>query len=138
MPFREHVVRASSSELRKEKNFMHNFEKLEVWQLSIKFSSEIYKITREFPKNENFGLKDQLRRASVSIASNIAEGAGRYHKQDFIRFLRIAIGSTYECVTELFIAKNEKYIAPREFFDLYEKSTRICMMLNKLINAKNK
>jgi len=76
--------------------------------MSVEFAGDIYKATRAFPEAERFGLTSQLRRASVSISANIAEGAGRHHEQDFIRFLRIALGSVYENVAELFIAKNEQ------------------------------
>ena len=68
------------------KKELFNFEKLEVWNLAIDFVDKIYECTNSFPKSETFGLSNQLRRAAISIASNIAEGAGRFNKKDFIRF----------------------------------------------------
>lgn len=71
---------------------MHHFKDLEIWKLSRLFCSEIYTITVSFPETEKFGLTNQLRRASVSVPSNIAEGASRKSNKDFARFLEIAIG----------------------------------------------
>lgn len=83
---------------------MHRFKELEIWKKSRKFCSEIYNITADFPAEEKFGLTNQLRRASVSIPSNIAEGSSRNSQKDFSRFLEIAIGSAYEIETQLLIA----------------------------------
>ncbi len=115
----------------------YNFEKLEVWQLSLEFIQETYKVTSGFPKNENFGLTSQLKRAAVSISANIAEGAGRRYRKDFMRYLRIALGSTFECVTHLFIAKNQGFLCAQDFNVLYSKSVRISKMINKLIDYLN-
>lgn len=95
------------------------FEKLEVWQLSRKFSSKVYRITSKFPREERFSLVDQLRRAAVSIALNIAEGSDKKSDKEFVRFLRTSIGSVEEVVTGLYIALDLKYINQREFDDLY-------------------
>ncbi len=70
------------------------------------FCAEIYSITSKFPENEKFGLTNQLRRASISIPSNIAEGSSRHSNKDFTRFLQIAIGSAYEIETQLLIASD--------------------------------
>lgn len=83
---------------------MHQFKELEIWKRSRLFCSEIYKITSLFPADEKFGLTNQLRRASVSIPSNIAEGSSRNSNKDFSRFLEISIGSAYEIETQLLIA----------------------------------
>ncbi|WP_430409092.1 four helix bundle protein [Kordia sp.] len=83
---------------------MHRFKELQVWKSSRIFCKSIYEITASFPNEEKFGLVSQLRRANVSIASNIAEGAFRRSNKDFYRFLEIAIGSTYEIKTQLLIA----------------------------------
>jgi four helix bundle protein len=72
---------------------VHRFKDLEIWKSSRKFCSEIYNITSNFPESEKFGLTNQLRRASVSVPSNIAEGCSRRSNKDFSRFLEIAIGS---------------------------------------------
>lgn len=85
---------------------MHRFKELEIWKKSRKFCSEIYNVTADFPTDEKFGLTNQLRRASVSIPSNIAEGSSRNSQKDFSRFLEIAIGSAYEIETQLLIASD--------------------------------
>ncbi|MDR1056301.1 MAG: four helix bundle protein [Prevotellaceae bacterium] len=90
---------------------MHNYKSLIVWQESRKFTVEIYKLTEKFPQKELFGLTQQIRRAVVSIPSNIAEGAGRHADADFCRFLDIAKGSAFEFETQLLIANDLVYIA---------------------------
>ena len=82
---------------------MFNFEKLDVWQKSIAFADFIYSETRKFPNEERFGLTNQMRRAAVSISSNIAEGSSRSSKSDFARFVEIATGSVFEIVSQAFI-----------------------------------
>jgi len=114
------------------------FEKLEVWQESRRFVSEIYKITSEFPKGELFGLTDQLRRAAVSIVLNIAEGSDRKSDKDFIRFLRMAITSTEEVVTGLYIALDQAYVDQVLFNELYQEANRIVARVNALINSLRK
>lgn len=81
-----------------------SFKDLVVWQKSILLARETYKATRKLPKNEDFGLSSQLRRAAVSIASNIAEGSKRGTRKDFLQFLRIANGSAAELETQFIIA----------------------------------
>jgi four helix bundle protein len=83
---------------------MRPHEKLDVWKKSIDITIEIYRLTEDFPKDERFGLTSQIRRASVSIAANIAEGAARRTRKEFINFLSIAQGSASEVETELLIA----------------------------------
>lgn len=90
---------------------MHNVEQLKVWQLAMEIASEVYVLSKDFPAEERFGLTSQLRRAVVSIASNIAEGAGRYSDKEFAQFLSIASGSSFEVRTQLLIAVNLNYIA---------------------------
>lgn len=82
-----------------------SFRSLTVWQKSIKLSLEIYKTTKKFNTDEKFGLVSQMRRCSVSIPSNIAEGSRRGTKKDFVQFLRIADGSAAELETQIVIAK---------------------------------
>ncbi len=79
---------------------MFNFEKLDVWQKTIDFADLIYTETRAFPGEERFGLTNQLRRAAVSISSNIAEGSSRSSRNDFARFTEIAAGSVFESVSQ--------------------------------------
>ena len=83
---------------------MFNFEKLEVRQKAIDFTDLVYDETRAFPAEERFGLTNQLRRAAISISSNIAEGSSRSSRNDFARFAEIAAGSVFEVVSQAFIA----------------------------------
>lgn len=85
---------------------MHNFEELEIWRNSRFLCSEIYMVTDNFPEKEKFGIANQMRRAAVSIPSNIAEGASRKSNKDFCRFLEIAVGSCYELETQLLISND--------------------------------
>ena len=90
---------------------MKGHHKLEVWKRSINMVTEIYKITEKFPKNELYGLSQQMRRCAVSIPSNIAEGAARNTSKEFVQFLSVSQGSAAELETQLIIAKNLGYIA---------------------------
>lgn len=83
---------------------MHKLIELKIWKQAIDFTAEVYKATAYFPKEERYGLTAQIRRSAVSIASNIAEGAGRNTNNDFKHFLAIANGSSYELQTQLIIA----------------------------------
>lgn len=111
------------------------FEKLKVWQNSRHFISKIYKLTAGFPKSETFGLTDQLRRASVSIALNIAEGSDRKSDKEFIRYLRTALASVEEVVTALYIALDQNYVTQEQFDDLYKDANSLVAQLNALINS---
>jgi four helix bundle protein len=113
---------------------MFKFEELEIWKEAIKFASNVYKVTNTFPAEERFGLTRQLRDAAISISLNIAEGSGRYHNKDFVRFLQIAIGSLYEVVSGLFIAKNEEYISDKDFKNAYSEAEKIAKMINAFIS----
>ena len=96
-----------TSELRVDNMKAHH--KLKVWQRSIDFVLEIYKLTEKFPKSELYGLNNQMRRAAVSIASNLAEGAGRNRKKEFKQFLSIPQGSASELETQIIIANRLGY-----------------------------
>lgn len=111
---------------------MFGFERLEVWQKSILFADLVYGITRTFPSDERFGLTHQLRRASVSISSNIAEGSSRNSKKDFARFLEIAGGSTFEVVSQAFVAKNQEFLSDDEFGSIYRSAEELGRMLSGL------
>jgi four helix bundle protein len=89
---------------------MHALNDLQVWVKSRKLAKDVYLLTGKLPKEEKFGLTSQMRRAAVSIASNIAEGAGRNSDKEFVQFLAIAYGSTYELKTQLFICVDLNYV----------------------------
>lgn len=93
---------------------MSNHKDLEAWKLSIKFVTEIYKITQTFPKEELYGLVSQIRRSAISIPSNIAEGSARQSDKELIQFLYISLGSLAELETQLIIAENLSYILNSE------------------------
>lgn len=90
----------------------HNFKNLNIWKLSLELANDTYGLTDSFPKNEEFGLKSQLRRCSVSVASNIAEGSSRSSNKDFNRFLEISLGSLFELQTQIIISSNRNYFEP--------------------------
>ncbi len=113
---------------------MFNFEELRVYQESLIFVNTIYEMTKAFPKDEIFGLTNQLRRAAVSISLNIAEGSSRT-KKDFSHFLNLSRGSCYECVAVLTIAKNQQYISSEQFKLCYDHSNKISRMINGLKNS---
>lgn len=98
---------------------MFRFEKLEVWQAAVKYGIKIYKVSLILPKSELFGLISQLRRASVSISSNIAEGSGSATKKEFKRFLDVAIKSTLETVSQLLFAVELGYLKRKDIDSLY-------------------
>ncbi|MHA2220097.1 MAG: four helix bundle protein [Candidatus Hodarchaeales archaeon] len=112
-----------------------SFEKLDVYKKAINFAKKVYKITRKFPADEIYGITSQIRRAAVSVSSNIAEGSGRYHKRDFAQFLTIARASIYECVPLLEIAFNENYIRKSVFEELIIDCNELAKMINGLITS---
>ena len=87
---------------------MHNFEKLKIWQKAMDVAVEVYYISSLLPNDEKFNLIHQIKKCAVSIPSNIAEGSGRNHNKEFIQFLGIANGSTFELITQLILAKRLK------------------------------
>jgi four helix bundle protein len=91
-------------------NTIKTHRDLDVWKISMDFVIDLYNITESFPKGEKFGIVSQIRRAAVSICSNIAEGAGRSHRKEFIQFLFISLGSVAEVETQLEIACRLKYL----------------------------
>jgi len=117
----------------KNKYKMSNFRSLLIWQKSMALVTKIYYSTSKFPKEEIFGLTSQIRRSSISIPSNIAEGSGRESDKDFLRFLNISVGSLFEMQTQLEIAKNITYLNEEEFNNLYEDSREVERMLVSFI-----
>ncbi|MEZ4778627.1 MAG: four helix bundle protein [Flavobacteriaceae bacterium] len=111
---------------------MHRYKELNAWKQSRLFCTLIYQITEIFPQSELFGLTAQLRRASISISSNIAEGASRSSNKEFCRFLEIAIGSAYEVETQLIIATDLNFLSEENSKELLLKIELIIKMLSKL------
>jgi four helix bundle protein len=111
---------------------MFNFEKLDVWQKAIDFADLVYTTTRTFPAEERFGLTNQMRRAAVSISSNIAEGCSRVSKTDFARFVEIATGSVFEVVSQAFIGRRQGFITEARFKLLYTAAEEQSKMLSGL------
>jgi len=115
-----------------------DFEKLDVYKRAVQFILNVYEATEKFPHDERYGLTGQLRRAAVSIATNIAEGSGRHYKRDHQQFLRMARSSCYECVPVLEVARNLGYVNAATHEGLYKDCNELAMMLNRFINALNK
>ena len=111
---------------------MFNFEKLDVWHKGIAFADSIYTLTRDFPPDERFGLTNQMRRAAVSVPSNIAEGSSRMSQTDYSRFIEIGTGSLYEVVTQSFIAKKQNFLAAENFSLIYRDAEELSRMLSGL------
>src|SRR5437762_7355880 len=111
---------------------MFGFEKLDVWQKAIDFAGLVYKVTRSFPDDERFGLTSQMRRAAVSVSSNIAEGSARFSKADFTRFLEIATGSLFEVVSQSFVSRRQGFLSEADFKILYAAAEEQGRMLSGL------
>ena len=111
---------------------MFNFEKLEVWNEAIEFAGLVYAVTRSFPDDERFGLTNQMRRAAVSVSSNIAEGSSRMSRPDFARFIEIATGSLFEVVSQSVVSKRQAFLSAAEFERLYTAAEKQSMMLSGL------
>ena len=108
---------------------MHNFKELNVWREAKNFAVLIYKITKQFPKSEIYGITSQINRSAISIPSNIAEGAGRGSDKDFSRFINMSIRSSFELETQLIIA-NEIYSSHRKLFLECSEINRRLIMVN--------
>lgn len=119
--------------MNQESRKIKSFTDLIVWQEAHKLVLEIYKITLLFPKEEQFGLVNQLRRAVVSITSNIAEGFSRNSYKEKVQFYSIALGSVTEVQNQLLIARDLRYITKEQFAQLAEKTIIINKLLNGLI-----
>jgi four helix bundle protein len=111
-----------------------NFEKLDVWQRAVDLAAFIYDVTGKFPSDEKFGIVSQMRRAAVSVPSNIAEGSSRSSRQDFSRFVELAVGSLYELVSHGFIARTQGFLDEQVFQKLYSDSEELIRMLSGLRN----
>ena len=114
---------------------MKTHKNLEIWQLGIELVTKIYEITRNFPKEELYGLSSQMRRSAISFPSNIAEGAARNSQKEFLQFLYISLGSLSELETQLIISKNLGFLNNPNF-ELVEKIRRKMLNLIKYIKIK--
>jgi four helix bundle protein len=111
-----------------------NFEKLDVWRRSIDLAAQVYDVSARFPPDEKFGLTSQMRRAAVSISSNIAEGSSRSSRADFACFVELAVGSLYELVSQAFIARERGFLDEEAFGHIYSFSEELIRMLSGLRN----
>ncbi|MGH6626847.1 MAG: four helix bundle protein [Burkholderiaceae bacterium] len=114
---------------------MRNYRDLVAWQVGFQLARRIYEVTDSFPKTEEFGLKAQIRRAVVSIPSNLAEGAGRSTRKDFAHFVTVARGSLNEVETQLLLAKELGYCGFED--DVQQQIERLFGLLNGLRNSLN-
>ncbi len=117
---------------------MSSYRDLRVWQEAVDLAVVVYAATEDFPRREQFGLANQLRRAAVSISSNIAEGKGRGTDRDYCHFLYIARGSVLELQTQIEIALRLKFLAPEDGQRLAEKADALGRGLNSLIRSLEK
>ena len=113
----------------------HGYKDLIVWQKAVDLATFIYELTEPFPKHELYGLSSQMRRAAVSVASNIAEGQGRLTKGEFVQFLGHSRGSLFELETQLLIAVRLKYCSPQMQGRADERITEVRRMLVALIES---
>jgi four helix bundle protein len=112
---------------------MRDFRQLKVWEKAHHFTLQVYKTTRTFPSDERFGLKIQLRRATASVPTNIAEGCGRGSERELARFMSIAAGSASEVEYQLLLAFDLKYIQEETYRELNQQVNDVKRMLNSFI-----
>ena len=115
---------------------MKTHKDLDVWKKSIDLVTHVYRITKDFPKEELYGLTTQIRRSAISIPSNIAEGAARKNVKEFIQFLYVALGSFSELETQLIISKNLNYIQSDQLSDEYSSIGKMLIGLIKFYRNK--
>jgi four helix bundle protein len=111
---------------------MFNFEKLDVWHKSIAFADRIYELTGSFPSDERFGLTNQMRRAAVSVSSNIAEGTSRSSSVDCARFVELATGSLFEVVSQATISLRRRFVTEQQYKEIYNAAEEQSRMLSGL------
>ena len=118
--------------------YLYSFEKLEVWKESIKLVKAIYVLTNNFPENEKFGLVSQLRRATISISSNLAEGTSRSIYKDKAHFTTMAYSSAMEILNQIIISKELDFIDEKNYLETREHIYKISNMLNALRKSQLK
>ncbi len=116
----------------------NSYRDLVAWQVSMELVTNVYRATENFPKHETYGLRGQIRRAAVSIPSNIAEGQGRNSRREFQQFLGHAKGSLVELETQVMIAANLGYLTSQQSEELLQQTERISRLLNGLIKSLQK
>ncbi|MCP4438145.1 MAG: four helix bundle protein [Aureispira sp.] len=118
--------------------YTYTFERLDVWQKSRTLVKAVYKLSKQFPKEEMFGLTNQVRRAAVSVSSNIAEGNSRFSKKDKARFIEIAYGSLMEILSQLIVAQDLEYIEQHNLDKIkpliYEINNKLIALRKSLLN----
>ena len=114
---------------------MKDFHQLKVWEKSRQLALAIYKATKEFPKEELYGLTSQIRRASMSIPTNVAEGCGRNTDADFARFLQVAMGSASETEYQLLLSRDLGFLCTEEYDKLNTDTTEVKRMLTPLLKT---
>ena len=117
------------------KETVRSYSDLIAWQKAVKLVTEIYRVSKRFPSEELFGLTSQLRRAAISIPSNIAEGQGRLGRKEFLHFLGNARGSLGEVETQIIIARNLDYLSEAEMNDIMELTAEAGRILNGLLSS---
>ncbi len=117
------------------KETVRSYRDLIAWQKALELVTEIYRISKKFPNEELFGLMSQLRRAAISIPSNIAEGQGRLGRKEFQHFLGNARGSLWEVETQIIIARNLDYLSETEMNGILERSAEVGRILNGLLSS---
>ncbi len=120
-----------------EKTKIKSFRDLDVWILGMEIVVDVYELTKSFPREEVYGLVSQMRRAAVSIASNIAEGFNRYHNKEYRQFLYIALGSCAELETQIEVIMSLAYITKSQRDKIVEKLDHESRMLRNLIKRLN-
>ncbi|MDR2204764.1 MAG: four helix bundle protein [Flavobacteriaceae bacterium] len=116
-------------------NIMRDFKKFEVWQISHRLTLKIYTVTKNFPKEEIFGLTSQIRKSFASIGYNISEGSGRNSDKEFANFINIALGSSNEAENQLILSKDLNYLDDAIFQDILDE---LIILKKKLVTLWNK
>lgn len=111
---------------------MQNYKDLEVWQKSMDLTDEVYRLTRSLPKEELYALSSQIRRAAISIPSNIAEGKGRHNDKEMLYFIRVALGSCFEIETQILIGQRQGFWISSETEKALVLCEQVARMLQKL------
>lgn len=114
-----------------------SFKQLFIWQKGVDIVKEVYRLSRDFPREELYGLTMQMRRAGISIPSNVAEGFKRNHNKEYRQFLHIALGSAAELETQLIVAQELGFLAEENLNGLLDKLDHLSRMISSLLNKLN-